>query len=161
MSTVDIFVPPLLLYCKAISMEWMNANVEFILTLVTAYTVCVCVCRDNERSTVTAGLYSNNNAKTKTPSRPSMQEDYYTNCIILGYYMLPVESCQDKWRATVWSREKPTVRRWTDPTFISVSKFMAQIWWSDCKLLECINPLLLLHTFWQTGLICDQRLLNI
>lgn len=39
---------------------------------------------------------------------------------------------------------------------------MAQIWWSDCKLHECINPLLLLllHTFWQTGLICDQRLLT-
>lgn len=31
---------------------------------------------------------------------------------------------------------KKTVVLWTDPTFISVSKFMAQIWWSDCKLLE-------------------------
>lgn len=103
-----IFVPSLLLYCKAISMEWMNANVEFVLTPVTGYTVCerVCVCRDNERSTVTAGLYSNNNAKTKNPIQTRMQEDYYTNCLILNYYMLPVESCQDKWRATAWSREK-------------------------------------------------------
>lgn len=58
------------------------------------------------------------------------------------------------------SPESQTVLLLTDPTFISVSKFMAQIWWSDCKLLECINPLLLLHTFWQTGLICDQILLT-
>lgn len=30
MSTVDLFVPLVLLYCKAISMEWMNMNVKFI-----------------------------------------------------------------------------------------------------------------------------------
>lgn len=29
-STVDLFVPLVLLYCKAISMEWMNVNVKFI-----------------------------------------------------------------------------------------------------------------------------------
>lgn len=39
-----IFVPSILLYCKAISMEWMNANVEFVLTPVTGYTVCERVC---------------------------------------------------------------------------------------------------------------------
>lgn len=33
-STVDLFVPLVLLYCKAISMEWMDVNVKFILTLV-------------------------------------------------------------------------------------------------------------------------------
>lgn len=92
MSTVDSFVPPVLLYCKAFSMEWMDVKVDFIFTLATGYTAC----RASERSAVTAGLYSNNNAKTKTPSRPSMQEDYYAYCIILGYYMLPVESRQDK-----------------------------------------------------------------
>lgn len=78
MSTVDIFVPPVLLYCKAISMEWMNMNIESIWTLATGYTARV----ESERSTVTAGLYSTNNAKTKAPSRPSMQEDYYTYCIL-------------------------------------------------------------------------------
>lgn len=34
------------------------------------------------------------------------------------------------------SGESKFVLLQTDPTFISVRKFMAQIWWSDCKLLE-------------------------
>lgn len=45
---------------------------------------------------------------------------------------------------------------------------MAQIWWSDCKLLERMHKSIAallrgfspLDTFWQTGLICDQRLLT-
>lgn len=38
-STEDLFVPHVLLYCKAISMEWMNVNVKFIKTRVLCYLV--------------------------------------------------------------------------------------------------------------------------
>ena len=44
-------------------------------------------------------------------------------------------------------------------------KFMAQIWWSDCKLLQHMHKSIAalprgspLSMFWQSGLICDQRL---
>lgn len=115
-STVDL-VPLVWLYCKAISMEWMNMNVKFIWTLVLLFFfVCsplssplVGYAPRNTRMYsekeeewyyyTTAGLYSQQimpkRTKNKPLSRPpSMQEDYYyTYCRIcreLGYYMLPV-----------------------------------------------------------------------
>lgn len=54
--------------------------------------IYVCIEKEEQYYT-TAGLHSNNNAKKSHPIQPSMQEDYYTYCIIcreLGYYMLPV-----------------------------------------------------------------------
>lgn len=69
-----------------------------------------------------------------------MQEDYDTHWIICRVRLLHATcvtiTTQVKWRATASSQENKLSCSKTDPTFISVRKFMAQIWWSDCKLLE-------------------------
>lgn len=129
------------------------------------------------RSDITAGLYSKDNAKNNNKkeilSRPLMQEDYYTYCIIcreLDYYMLPVYSYltrQMKSNSLKSGESELSCSKLTLHSFQS-EKFMAQIWWSDCKLLYvCINPLLpyskgfpLATNFGKQASFFDQRLLT-
>lgn len=98
------FVPLVLLYCKAILMEWMNMNVLIHLNscpvYLVGYTPHKYVFMYRERRAMRHDTPTimprgrKKNKKTKL-SRPSMQEDYYTYCRIcrdLCYYMLPVLS---------------------------------------------------------------------
>lgn len=68
-------------------------------------------------------------------TRGVVSKEYSLTCYRENHIYL----CKTKWRAVVW----------TGPTFISVTKFMAQIWWSDCKRREQMHKPILLHSFWQ------------
>lgn len=121
-------------YCKAISMEWMTVHVQFF------YPCTLCVFSILHDCIMRLWI-PKEGGRGWNISRPSKQEDYHTYIRIsraLYFYMLPLCSYLRKTNEEQQFEveRKQTVVLWTDPTFISVSKFMAQIWWSDCKLLE-------------------------